>query len=103
MAGNVTIDVQNIEWMALLYHVLHGSQMPKVKYNQWVQYSTALCDSGTSSASVLAYFQQSEGQNAKRAGHGIEKEAGRLLVWLPTKNFSTWIIPERVRKGLVYF
>lgn len=35
-AINVSIEVQKAEWMALLYHALHGSRMPKVKCNQWV-------------------------------------------------------------------
>lgn len=35
-AINVSIEAQKQEWMALLYHALHGSRMPKVKCNQWV-------------------------------------------------------------------
>lgn len=34
-ARNVSIEVQKAERMALLYHALHGSWMPKVKCNQW--------------------------------------------------------------------
>lgn len=35
-AINVSIEVQKAERVALLYHALHGSQMPKVKCSQWV-------------------------------------------------------------------
>lgn len=35
-ATNVSTEVQKAERMAPLYHALHGSQMPKVKCNQWV-------------------------------------------------------------------
>lgn len=33
---NVSTEVQKQEWLDLLYHTLHGSQMPKVKCSQWV-------------------------------------------------------------------
>lgn len=34
---NVSIEVQKAERTDLLYHALHGSQMPKVKCNQWAR------------------------------------------------------------------
>lgn len=48
------------------------------------QYSTALCDSDTSSASILAYFQQARCQSERQSARereGQEQEGERERGW----------------------